>query len=160
MKTKSFLLLALVALTLGSLVTACGSKVKSDPETEKKLVGTWFLPIDEEDDGETISCLLTFDSDNTMSIQWEVSYMSETLVDVKVKGKWAASAKELEINLDMETAKYEFAEIYSESEKREVKNEFEKELATSIGISEIVKITDDELTLREDDEEEILYRVK
>lgn len=143
MKTK--LLVAFCAM-FAVLMSACG--VKSDPNTEEELVGTWIANETVEEDGEECDVVfkLELGDDNTADVSIKFYAYDMYLGSVKAEGAWHASADEFELSLNENSMEFSgFLEMMSKSEREEAISDIAGDT-----VWDIVSLTDCTFVVDED----------
>ncbi len=153
MKKVLFSLLTLIAMVA---MTACGSN-----DTEKKLNGKWQTTLTESGQQLTMTWDLNADTHKAL-LSINVGMEGTDMMTMDFKGSWKASAEKITFSIDDNDCSVTFADA-SGIDLKEIEEqtlaEFKKELA-GMAEEEIVEITDDTLTVKEDHSNITFNRVK
>lgn len=160
MKKVLFSLLTLIAMVA---MTACGSN-----DTEKKLNGKWQTPLTESGQQLTMTWDLNADTHKAL-LSINVGMEGTDMMTMDFKGSWKASAEKITFSIDDNDCSVTFADSFKQLadssgiDLKEIEEqtlaEFKKELA-GMAEEEIVEITDDTLTVKEDHSNITFNRVK
>ena len=160
MKKVLFSLLTLLAMVA---MTACGSN-----DTEKKLNGKWQTPLTESGQQLTMTWDLNADTHKAL-LSINVGMEGTDMMTMDFKGSWKASAEKITFSIDDNDCSVTFADSFKQLadasgiDLKEIEEqtlaEFKKELA-GMAEEEIVEITDDTLTVKEDHSNITFNRVK
>lgn len=160
MKKVLFSLLTLIAMVA---MTACGSN-----DTEKKLNGKWQTTLTESGQQLTMTWDLNADTHKAL-LSINVGMEGTDMMTMDFKGSWKASAEKITFSIDDNDCSVTFADSFKQLadaygiDLKEIEEqtlaEFKKELA-GMAEEEIVEITDDTLTVKEDHSNIIFNRVK
>ena len=160
MKKVLFSLLTLIAMVA---MTACGSN-----DTEKKLNGKWQTPLTESGQQLTMTWDLNADTQKAL-LSINVGMEGTDMMTMDFKGSWKASAEKITFSIDDNDCSVTFADSFKQLadasgiDLKEIEEqtlaEFKKELA-GMAEEEIVEITDDTLTVKEDHSNITFNRVK
>ena len=160
MKKVLFSLLTLIAMLA---MTACGSN-----DTEKKLNGKWQTPLTESGQQLTMTWDLNADTHKAL-LSINVGMEGTDMMTMDFKGSWKASAEKITFSIDDNDCSVTFADSFKQLadasgiDLKEIEEqtlaEFKKELA-GMAEEEIVEITDDTLTVKEDHSNITFNRVK
>ena len=155
-----FSLLTLIAMVA---MTACGSN-----DTEKKLNGKWQTPLTESGQQLTMTWDLNADTHKAL-LSINVGMEGTDMMTMDFKGSWKASAEKITFSIDDNDCSVTFADSFKQLadasgiDLKEIEEqtlaEFKKELA-GMAEEEIVEITDDTLTVKEDHSNITFNRVK
>ncbi|MDE6351738.1 MAG: hypothetical protein K2K88_01150 [Muribaculaceae bacterium] len=127
---KSFA--AIYVAIVSIFVTSCG--VTSDPETEKKLEGTWQTEYFDTEDGVKVkmTSIETYSlSDHRYDAQVGMEMTSPIYMNIgsiNYTGTWKASKEMVECKIDKQSLSFKFSDLLDSSDKREFKQEFLKGL--------------------------------
>ncbi len=153
MKKVLFSLLTLIAMVA---MTACGSN-----DTEKKLNGKWQTTLTESGQQLTMTWDLNADTHKAL-LSINVGMEGTDMMTMDFKGSWKASAEKITFSIDDNDCSVTFGDA-SGIDLKEIEEqtlaEFKKELA-GMAEEEIVEITDDTLTVKEDHSNITFNRVK
>lgn len=151
------------------IVVAFSSCSGSDPETEKKLEGTWESVEYENEDGMKmkITSLETYSlSDHVYHSTVKMEMLSPVYVNmgtVSYSGSWSASKDMVTCKIDKNSVSFNFSNMLDSDEKRELKQDFLsslKEQNYEEGMHITSSITDS-FTASDDEGESFTYtRVK
>ena len=147
--------------------TSCG--ITSDPETEKKLEGTWITEATEYEDGMRMKIVSkeTFSlSGHVYEAQLSMMMTSPVRMDigtVSYSGTWKAYKEGVECKIDKESLSFTFSNMLDASDKREMKQEIInglEELDYTEGMRFTSDITD-QFTAKDDEDDTVMtyYRV-
>ncbi len=160
MKKVLFSLLTLIAMVA---MTACGSN-----DTEKKLNGKWQTTLTESGQQLTMTWDLNADTHKAL-LSINVGMEGTDMMTMDFKGSWKASAEKITFSIDDNACSVTFADSFKQLadasgiDLKEIEEqtlaEFKKELA-GMAEEEIVEITDDTLTVKEDHSNITFNRVK
>jgi len=160
MKKVLFSLLTLIAMVA---MTACGSN-----DTEKKLNGKWQTTLTESGQQLTMTWDLNADTHKAL-LSINVCIEGTDMMTIDFKGSWKASAEKITFSIDDNDCSVTFADSFKQLadasgiDLKEIEEqtlaEFKKELA-GMAEEEIVEITDDTLTVKEDHSNITFNRVK
>lgn len=160
MKKVLFSLLTLIAMVA---MTACGSN-----DTEKKLNGKWQTTLTESGQQLTMTWDLNADTHKAL-LSINVGMEGTDMMTMDFKGSWKASAEKIIFSIDDNDCSVTFADSFKQLadasgiDLKEIEEqtlaEFKKELA-GMAEEEIVEITDDTLTVKEDHSNITFNRVK
>ena len=160
MKKVLFSLLTLIAMVA---MTACGSN-----DTEKKLNGKWQTTLTESGQQLTMTWDLNADTHKAL-LSINVGMEGTGMMTMDFKGSWKASAEKITFSIDDNGCSVTFADSFKQLadasgiDLKEIEEqtlaEFKKELA-GMAEEEIVEITDDTLTVKEDHSNITFNRVK
>lgn len=160
MKKVLFSLLTLIAMVA---MTACGSN-----DTEKKLNGKWQTTLTESCQQLTMTWDLNADTHKAL-LSINVGMEGTDMMTMDFKGSWKASAEKITFSIDDNDCSVTFADSFKQLadasgiDLKEIEEqtlaEFKKELA-GMAEEEIVEITDDTLTVKEDHSNITFNRVK
>lgn len=144
-------------------MTACGSN-----DTEKKLNGKWQTPLTESGQQLTMTWDLNADTHKAL-LSINVGMEGTDMMTMDFKGSWKASAEKITFSIDDNDCSVTFADSFKQLadasgiDLKEIEEqtlaEFKKELA-GMAEEEIVEITDDTLTVKEDHSNITFNRVK
>jgi len=160
MKKVLFSLLTLIAMVA---MTACGSN-----DTEKKLNGKWQTTLTESGQQLTMTWDLNADTHKAL-LSINVGMEGTDMMTMDFKGSWKASAEKITFSIDDNDCSVTFADSFKQLadasgiDIKEIEEqtlaEFKKELA-GMAEEEIVEITNDTLTVKEDHSNITFNRVK
>lgn len=158
-------------ILLSAAMTSCG--VNSDPETEQMLNGEWYMTGTDKFGSEIpVNTLETIEFDaKTHEVvsryemydpEWDVTV---PIISFEVTGQWCASKEEIEYDYNVDDIKINtddsyFVETRSDLKElreqiREITEEIKKEAFKdgSYALDKIIRLTDTELIVRDDDGE-------
>lgn len=141
-----------------SLLASCSPSVKSHPETEQEIDGTWETVSYEHEDGATLKMVetLTYDADNhtfdgkiKMNLTSPVSMWMAT---INYSGTWSASEEQLLGKIDKNSIDFSFSDMIDDAEQEELKQDCLKELKDGgyIDGGEILSISSDEMKIKDE----------
>lgn len=168
-------ILSITTFVLCAFLTGCISEQLNDKE--KRIVGKWYLgqteSSEEEDGSFTIDLTCEYHSNKTTTTSGilrysfdieDDDYANTIILEYKytAKGKWSVEGnnlveKESEVNIDFNNsstiANNEDDEVYIESLKQNIANDIPEVRNEMLKKSrdKIIKLTDDEMTLRDDE---------
>lgn len=140
------------------LVASCSTSVKSHPETEQEIDGTWETVAYEHEDGATLKMdvTMTYDADNhtfegkiKMNLTSPVSMWMAT---VSYSGTWSASEEQLLGKIDKNSIDFSFSDMIDDAEQEELKQDCLKELKDGgyLDGGEILSISSDEMKIKDE----------
>ena len=160
MKNK---LITIISVLVLIVLSSCS--IFSDPETEKKFVGTWESSWKDREDGVTMEFRETviYKDDNTFKSKLNLTMTSPMympIVTVTYNGEWNATSSKLIGEIDKSSVEFKFSSSAKEMGiSGEMKSEFLSGLKESdyIDGGKILEITEDLFKL-EDEEDGAIYK--